>query len=341
MTMSRRRFLTVAALVGATVLSSLYGCSKPPETKTPKAEPLQKLVIKGPMSPPTILLAHLAGQESLKASVGQVDFSTYKDPDAVRAGITSGELQVAAVPTYMAANLYNRGIDVRLVNVTVWGILHVMTAEDGLKTWSDLAGKTVVVPFKGDMPDLVFRYLAKQNGLDLEKAVKVQYVAAPTEAMQLLLAGKAEAAVLHEPVATSVQIQGQQKGMKVRSMLDLQQEWAKATGREARIPQAGIMVTGALAKSHPEVVQAIENGLKASVDWALQNPAAAAELGAPHLGDMKPPVIEKSLSRTPLKWVPATEAKAELEFFFSRLMELSPDIVGGKLPDAGLYWKGK
>ena len=345
---NRRSFLTLAAIAGGTALLGLYGCSPasapaaPAASEAPaKVEPLSKLAIQGPMSPPTILLAHLAGQEGLKSKVGEVNFATYKSPDQVRAGVTSGELHVAAVPTYLAANLYNRGLDVRLINVNVWGILHVMTADEGLKSWADLAGKTVAVPFKGDMPDLVFRYLAQHNGLDLEKGAKVQYVSAPTEAMQLLLAGKADAAVLHEPVATAAQMQGQLKGMKVRAMMDLQQEWAKATGRKAEIPQAGVMVTGALVKSHPEVVQAIQDGLKTSVNWVVQNPGAAAELGTQYLGELKAPVIEKSLGRTPLKWVPATEARADLEFFFGRLMELSPDIVGGGLPAEAFYWSGK
>jgi NitT/TauT family transport system substrate-binding protein len=36
--------------------------------------------------------------------------------------------------------------------------------------------------------------------------------------------------------------------------------------------------------------------------------------------------------------VPAAEARAELEFFFTRLSELSPEVIGGALPDDSFYY---
>ncbi len=351
MNMTRRQFVHLATMAGGSaLLGGLLGCGRAegpapaaPAAGQPAAVPaLDKLVIQGPMAPPTILLAHLVlQQEALKKAVPGVSFSTYKNPDQVRAGITSGELQVAAVPTYLAANLYRRGIPVQLLNVTVWGILHVLTVDDGIKGWADLKGKDVFIPFKGDMPDLVFRYLAGKNGLDPAKDLKLQYTSAPPEALQMLLAGKAKAVVLHEPVATAAQVQGKQKGLNVRPVLDLQQEWAKATGRAPRIPQAGTIVMASLTRDYPEVVAAIQTGIKEAADWVRANPAAAAELGSKHLGDLQAPVIEKSLARTPMEMVPAAAAREELEFFFSRLKELSPDIIGGDLPDSGFYYGGK
>ena len=53
---------------------------------------------------------------------------------------------------------------------------------------------------------------------------------------------------------------------------------------------------------------------------------------------LKAPVIEKSLSRTPLEMVAAVEAREDLEFWFSRLMEQNPKLLGGELPNAGFYY---
>lgn len=354
---SRRQFLNLAAIVGGGLLAGgLLGCTvtqvptgSAPATGEPQAAgpspapagtvaPLERLVIQGPPSPPTILLAHLATQERLQALVPDVSFSTYKNPDHLRAGIMGGDLHVAAVPTYVAANLYRRGVPVQLLDVTVWGILHVLTVDDSIQGWSDLKGKTIAIPFKNDMPDLVFRYLAEKNGLQAEQDLRLQHTAAPVEALQMLLGGRAQAVVLPEPAATAAQVQGQAKQLTVRRVLDLQAEWATVTGRAARIPQAGTLIMAKVAREHPDVVQAIQAGLRDAVAWVKQDPAAAAELGAQHLDGLQAPIIQKSLAHTPLESVPAAEAQEDLEFFFSRLKELSPDIIGGDLPDAGLYY---
>ena len=351
MVFSGRRILSgVAAVLCASLLLGMAACSRPASPPAPSAggteqkppsEPLPKLIIKGPMSPPSILLARLAEQEDLSSNAQSVEFGTYKDPDQLRAEVTSGKIHVAAVPTYVAANLYRRGIPVQLLNVSVWGILHVMTADESIQTWDDLRGKSVFIPFKGDMPDLVFRYLASQHGLNPEKDMNLQYVSAPTEAMQMLLAGKAQVAVLHEPASTAAMVQGQKKGLKVHSVLDLQQEWGKVTGRAARIPQAGTMIIGNLAQTHPDLVAQLQSGLDSAADWIAANPSDAAKLGAAHLGGLQAPIIEKSLARTPIEVVPAADVREELEFFFSRLLELSPDLIAGGLPDDGFYYSGR
>ena len=48
------------------------------------------------------------------------------------------------------------------------------------------------------------------------------------------------------------------------------------------------------------------------------------------------PMLSKT--RTPLEMVTAIEAKADLEFWFSGLMEKNPCLFGGSLPKAGFYY---
>jgi NitT/TauT family transport system substrate-binding protein len=52
---------------------------------------------------------------------------------------------------------------------------------------------------------------------------------------------------------------------------------------------------------------------------------------------LEPLVIERSLARTRLRFATAREARAEIEFYFQRLSELSPDVIAGGLPDDAFY----
>lgn len=336
--LSRRDFLKVAAVgSGSLALTGLFGCSQaaaPAITAT-----LEELVITGPPAPPSILLARLVEAGSLQSLVPDVSFSIWKNPDQLRADAAADRLHASETPSNVAAVLYQRGLPIQLLNINVWGILHVLSSDDSVAGWDTLQGKTIAIPFKGDMPDLIFRYLAEQNGATPEQDFNLQYVSAPVEAMQTLLSGNAEAAVMLDPVATGAEIQGKKKGLTIKRVLDLQQEWGQATGRAPRIPQAGLFVTKSLVDNQPEIVEAIQTGLQEAVTWVQADPAAAAELGAQHLG-LQAPLIEKALPNIALDVVPALEARDDLEFFYSRLKEMSPDLIGGELPDDDFYYSG-
>ncbi|NEP41548.1 MAG: hypothetical protein F6K25_15780 [Okeania sp. SIO2G4] len=53
---------------------------------------------------------------------------------------------------------------------------------------------------------------------------------------------------------------------------------------------------------------------------------------------MKAPVIKKSLGYTPLEMVSAKDAKEDLEFWYSRLLEQNPKLFAGSLPDDEFYY---
>lgn len=276
---------------------------------------------------------------SLKDVVANATYTPWKNPDELRARISSGQMQVSAVPTYVGANLYNKGMDVKLINVLVWGNLYIVGPEGEKIEWSNLKGQTIHVPFKGDMPDLMLQYLLKKNNLDPKNDVNLQYVSSPTEAVGLMAAGKAKYAILPEHVASLSIIKAKEAGHAYTKLMSIHDEWAKITGKEPRIPQAGILVSGDLIKNHPEVVEELQNQFKQSVEWINQDPKVASPLLEEFAGGMKAPFIEKVIPSLNLSFATAEEAKAELEFFFQELSSVSIDIIGGKLPDDGFYYQ--
>lgn len=49
--------------------------------------------------------------------------------------------------------------------------------------------------------------------------------------------------------------------------------------------------------------------------------------------------LADSISYVNLKYIGAHEAKRDLEFFFNILKADNPKVIGGKLPNEGLYYK--
>jgi NitT/TauT family transport system substrate-binding protein len=255
----------------------------------------------------------------------------------MRASVSSGRVRVTAAPSYAAANLYNRGLDIRMLDVAVWGMLYMVGPQGATVDWSDLEGKTVHSPFRGDMPDLVFKYLARQNGLEPGEDFQMEYVSAPPQLIKLLATGRAEYGVLPEHPASAAILKSRQQGRAIGRVMDLQEEWGETTGRQPRIPQGSVIVTGELAREYPGLVDALHRELVEAAEWVMNNPAEAAQFAQGHF-QQQPPLIRNSIPHFNLDVVSASEAREELEFFYEQLASMSPEIIGGELPDDGFYY---
>ena len=326
--MNRRELLKLAAcsaLISAVPLQRAFA-AKP-----------GKLIAATPLGLPQVILARALEDPELKNLIPERELRDWKDPDQLRAWLARAEVMVTATPTNVAANLYNRGVPVVLMNVNVWGTLGMLGLEQKgpLAKMEDLAGRHVGVPWRGDMPDLVFRYLLGKAGLEVGRDVRVSYQSSPFETVQMYVAQRLDAAVLPEPMRTATRLQSMQFGQSPQE-LDLQQEWARLAGGEPLLPQAGVLCRRELLEQAPEQVAALQAAIGRAVDWVVRQPEDAARLGADR-SPLSRQVYEGAIARTVLKMVNAQEARPALEDFFSALSELSSGFIGGKLPDADFY----
>ncbi|MGO1233515.1 MAG: ABC transporter substrate-binding protein [Marinobacter sp.] len=327
--MNRRELLKLAAC--SAVMSAL------PLHSVLAAAPV-KLTVATPLGLPQVILARALQDPELQALVPEAELWDWKDPDQLRAWLARAEIMVSATPTNVAANLYNRGVPVVLMNVNVWGTLGLLGLENKgpLSRMEDLAGRHVGVPWRGDMPDLVFRYLLQKAGLEVGRDVKISYQSSPFETVQMYVARRLDAAVLPEPMRTATRLQSMQFGQTPKE-LDLQQEWARLAGGEPLLPQAGVLCRRELLDQSPEQVEVLQAAIGRAVAWVVNQPEQAAQLGA-EKSPLSQPVFEGAIARTTLKMVEAAEARPALEGFFTALSELSPGFIGGRLPDADFYY---
>lgn len=331
LSLSRRSALSgLAAVGGASLVSGLLPTQA-------RAATLDRLTLSGMPSTPSVLVARLVAAGALDGLVANPDVTIWRSPDQMRAGVLSGDLPVFGVPSYSCANLFNRGVPVRMLNILTWGLLYLVTRDDTVNEMADIAGKRLAVAFRNDAPDLILRLVLSRLGLEPGRDVHLEYVGTPTEAVQLLLAGNVDSAVVPEPAATATLARAAQQGISVRRAADLTAEYGRLTGRAPRIAQAGLGVSEELVQNHPEIVAAIHRGCVEAGQWVLANPAEAGALGEPLL-EMPAAMIERSIPHFRLEVASAAEARADMEAYFTDLMELSPDIVGGRLPEASFYW---
>ena len=78
--------------------------------------------VAGPFASVSHPIIHMAENKSLKDMGINIEFVLWKNPDELRALILNGDINFIALPTNVAANLYNKGVDIKLLNVSIWGI---------------------------------------------------------------------------------------------------------------------------------------------------------------------------------------------------------------------------
>lgn len=274
---------------------------------------------------------------NLDGIVGDVQKDNWNTTDVLKSLLVNGETDLAATPSYVAANLFNKGVALRLIAMQVWGMLYVIgpsgSSEQGLEA---LRGKTVGVPMPNDMPDLVFRYLLGQKGWDVDSDLSKTPYTEGQDALNALLTGEVEYAVLPEHAASLSLTKGKQQGLSLEHTLNLQDLWAEVTGGEARFPMAGLVMPQTLTDDHPELVGAVLNELEAAVADVNGQTDETVQTISDTTG-VPVPVVKETIPRLQLKIVAAADARGELEDFYTRMSTLDPDIIGGSLPAEDFY----
>lgn len=325
----------LAALTALAVAPGVRASTAAPASKLPR------LLLAGPFASVSNPLIRMAESDTLADLAEKVEFVSWRDPDQLRVMALEGKADVLAMPVNVAANLYNRGAKLRLLNVSTWGLLWVVSRDPSVKRLADLRGREIAMPFRGDMPDILFGLVAEREGIDLRKDLRLRYVATPIDAMQLLVTRRVENALLAEPaVSMALRKTGSFPlslvAPELHRAIDLQTEWGRALGRDPRIPQAGIAVMASVM-DRPDLVARIAGAYAQALDWCNTDAQECGRMVARHIDALLPEAVADSITSSRLRAVPAAEARAELEFLFGLLLKKNPALLGGRLPPDDFY----
>lgn len=331
--LSMKKIMYRLLIVSTLLLNSLQADAK-----------LDKIVIAGPFASVSHPILHMIRENALKDVAKEVEFRLWKNPDELRALVIKGDVDFVAIPTNTAAILNNKGIDIQLLNVSVWGILGMISRDDSLKSLKDYKGKKVAVPFRADMPDIVFTQLLKKQGINPKRDMELVYVASPIDAMQMLILRRVDHALLAEP-AISVALR-KTKSFPISIVapdlyrsVDLQEEWAEVFNTSHDVPQAGMAVLGRMTDKH--VIKRFLEEYDKSLKWYISHPKEAGVMVAKEIDLLSEDGVADSIAHINMKSVQAHDAKPKLEFFFNVLKDANAKSIGGRLPDAPFYYKGE
>jgi NitT/TauT family transport system substrate-binding protein len=336
------------ALLAALILTACSsGTTAPATSKAPTAAAVASAPAPVPV---TVNIASLKGPTTM-GLVGLMDnaakgkaaedykVSMYATPDEVVPLVAKGSVDIALVPSNLAAVLYakTKGTDaqVSVLAVNTLGVLDVVESGDTVKSIADLKGKTVYLTGKGASPEYTLDYLVKQAGLTVGVDVDVQFLTEPTEVIAKLASTPGSIGVLPQPFVTIAEA----KNAGLRTALDLTDEWAKVSPDSQLITGVAI-VRNSFATAHPDAVAQFMKDYAASTEWVNAKPADAAPLIVAAGIVPDPTLAAKSIPFSHITFVAGAKMKSSLSGYLQVLFTADPKSVGGSMPGDDFYFAG-
>jgi NitT/TauT family transport system substrate-binding protein len=289
--------------------------------------------LKGPTG---IGMIHLFEGTTVLPREATLSIEAIGSTDTMVARLLSGELDAAVLPVNIAAKLYNSGVDYRLLAVVGNGMVKMVSTDPSIASLADVRGRTVHIAGQGATPEYLFRTVAKHEGLDPDKDLKMVFSMPYPEIAASIAAGRIELAVLPEPFAT-LALRG---NPSARVPFPLSALWKTATG-QANYPMSVFVANGKYIDRHPELFAALMAAYKASIQSVLSDPVTAGSLVEKHDLGLKAAIATASIPASEYVFIYAPDARASVEALLSVFLSLSPNSIGSKLPDEAFYVKLK
>ncbi len=264
------------------------------------------------------------------------NFTVASANDDVVAGLTSGEFDIAAVATNVAANLYQKtsgGVQICALNT--YGVLYILENGDSVQSVSDLAGKTIYATGQGANPEYVLNYILTQNGLTPGEDVTIEYMDSESLVAQMA-AGEIDLCMLPVPAVTSVEMQNSD----VRTALNLTDEWNNL-GTDGTLTMGCVVVRTEFAEAHPEAVEAFLAEYSFSIEAVQADVEGAAQLCEQYGIVAKSAVAAKAIPDCNLCCVVGEEMKSAIEPYYNVLYAANPASIGGEMPGEDFYFIGE
>lgn len=297
--------------------------------KTP--ERIRVAALKGPTG---MGIAHMVNEYDSGNISQKYEFSFAGAPDELTAGLISGQLDIAALPTNVASVLYNKTEgDIQLLAINTLGVLYVLEAGDSVQSIEDLSGKTILATGQGAVPEFVLAKLISDNNVSAEVSFKAEH----SELATLAASEQADLVMLPEPFVTTVL----NKRADMRRALDLTQVWKdnqKKNGGEGDLAMGCLAVSKSFAEQYPEAVAAFLADYKKSTEFANENPAETGELVAKYEIMADAGLAAAAIPNCYITMIAGDDMKSVLEPLLETLFAANPQSVGGKLPGDDFYY---
>lgn len=324
----------IIALCLAALLAVLSGCGGQGGAQDPQEQQESVKALSAPLNIGTLMGPTGMGMAGLASRAEEgFNVSIYDAPDQAMAGLLNGELDVAAIPSNVAAVLWNKTEGgVQLLGVNTGGVLYVLSSGvESAAGLEGLRGKTVYASGMGGVPEYAFKALMQQAGI-AEEEIELVWMESHADVVSTLIANGGYALVPEPQVSAAA---AKSEGVSVD--IDINALWEETFGYS--LPMGVIACRTEVAQARPDDLVYFLNAYYDNLTAMQADAAAACETIAsagivPNAG-----IARSALPRCNIMLETAFDTvKGIISPLYDTLHAANPKAVGGTLPDDSFYF---
>lgn len=183
--------------------------------------------------------------------------------DKTMTAVLSGEADIGFMGSEASIYTYNEGAKDYVVNFAqlTQRAGNFLVAREAMPdfSWDDLKGKNVLGGRKGGMPEMVFEYILRQNGIDPEKDLSIDQGIDFGSTAAAFSGGQGDFTVEFEPGATSLENEGEDYVV------------ASLGTDSGYVPYTAFSAKQSYIDKNPEVMQGFTNALQKGMDYVQKH----------------------------------------------------------------------
>lgn len=283
--------------------------------------------------PTTIGIVNLMDKATKGETEGKYEFTMSAQADEIAAKMISGDLDIALVPSNLAAVLYNKTKNgITAIDINTLGVLYCVTGDTSVTSVKDLAGKQIIMTGQATTPEYSIRYLLGQNNIT---DCKIEFKSEPSEVAAILAGDPSKIAILPQPFVTVACAQNK----AISTAFSLEDEWQSVTGGNGIVTGVTV-VRNDFLKEHGNAVKTFLKEHAASVQTANSDLDTTAALVVANEIVGAEPVAKKAIPNCNIVCLTDDKLESNLSAYLKVLYDFDPSSVGGQLPGKDFYFKG-
>ena len=279
-------------------------------------------------------MAELMEKDATGEADNDYNFKVETDATNIIAGLTAGTIDIAALPTNAAANVYNKtNGKVQVLAINTLGVLYLIQKDQNITSINDLNGKTIYAPAQN--PTFITKYILDSN--EINATIDSTTYSTPEALKNAVVAGQVDLAILPQPVVTAAMAGAKKANNNYTFALDLTEEWNKIPISQ-QLVQGCVVVRKEFAEANKDAVNKFLNEYEASINYLNNNPSDAAALIVKYGIFANQAVAETAIPKCNVTFMKGEEMKAAISSFITAMYNVAPASVGNKLPSADFYY---
>ncbi len=336
--------LTLALILALSSLFAFASCKNTGKTQSNTPESIRVMTLNGTTG---FGMAKLWSDNKANTTAQKYAISIETDGTVVRDALISGSVDIAALPTNLAAMTFNKtNGGVKVIALNTGGVLYVansnetkITSLDDFKEGGAMHGTTVYTPAQN--PAFIFQYVCQKAGLVIGEDIKIDTTYAEPAALSAVLAdGSVKLAVIPEPLLTATKAKANKAGITLTTDLDVTAEWNKIAP-EGSLIQGCIVVRTEFAEKYPEAVKKFLEEYKASIEYVIANPTEAGAMIEEAGIFANGTVAANAIPRCNLCYIDGADMKSAISVSINALFEVAPQSIGNAIPSDDFYYVAK